>query len=113
MHMRLVERRDVIQEERWTALALSMDRASAGIERALAGIDRNVTQGLIERVRMTRAYVSERGYTREHLQHTLTMLGAIADSLSGLMIDLRLRMDSSPDRTGRGIDCAVDRSGPP
>ena len=48
MHMRLVERRDVIQEERWTALALSLDRASAGIERALAGIDRNVTQGLIE-----------------------------------------------------------------
>lgn len=116
MHVRLAVRRNLVQEERWSMLACSVERASTEIERLLAGIDSSVSRMLVERMRLVRMQVSEGGYTPERLQFTVVMLSAVADSLAKLITDLRLdpdRADPAIAAAARDIPGAIDRHGPP
>lgn len=109
MHVRLAERRDSIQGERWAALAALTGRACAEVERILGGLDSGASRLLIERLRAIQAHLAEKDYTDDHLFEAVAMVGAIAGLLPQLVADVGLQPQASS-----AANCGTeDPNGPP
>lgn len=106
MHVRLAERRELIQTERWANLALSIERTSETVARILGDADSAAARRLIERLRRLRCHLFENEYSSAHLRAAVAMVDDVAATLSQLVVETGLVPKPPEPHAG-------DRNGPP
>jgi hypothetical protein len=100
MHVRLAERRDVIQTERWVNLARSIERTSDKVLRILGNTESVAAQRLIVRLQLLRCHLSDNVYSGAHLSAAVIMVDEVAVSLSELVAEVGLAPKPPSERHG-------------
>ncbi len=88
MHVRLAERRDLIQTERWANLARSIEHTSDKVTRILGDTESIAAQRLIARLLMLRRHLSENEYSSVHLAAAVGLVDDVAATLSQLVVEV-------------------------
>lgn len=105
MHVRLAERRDLIQTERWANLARSIERTSDRVARILGDTQSVAAQRLVTRLLVLQRHLAENEYSGAQLAAAVAMVDDVAATLSQLVVELGvLPRPPSPQ---------ADRNGPP
>lgn len=98
MHIRLAERRELIQAERWASLVDSIDATSDRVVGILGDAESVPAQRLIARLLILRRFLSEHDYSSTHLGTAVLMVRQVAASLSQLAAEKGLTMKAAePD----------------
>ena len=100
MHVRLAERRDEIQTERWATLARSIERTSEKVLQIFGDTESVAAQRLIARLLALRHHLSQHEYSGAHLCAAVAMVDDVALSLSQLVTEAGLAPKPPPDRSG-------------
>src|SRR5215510_12340928 len=100
MHVRLAERRDVIQSERWENLARSIERTSEKVLHILGDTESIAAQRLIARLLVLRHHLSVNDYSGAHLCAAVAMVDDVAASLSQLVTEVGLAPKPPVERHG-------------
>lgn len=100
MHVRVVERRDLIQTERWAILARAIERTSDKVTQILGDSESIAAQRLIARLLALRHHLSGNEYSSAHLSAAVVMVDDVAGSLSQLVIEAGLVAKPPEDRSG-------------
>jgi hypothetical protein len=100
MHVRLAERRDLIQTERWATLAQAIERTSEKVTRILGDNESIAAQRLIARLLALRHHLSRNEYSRVHLSAAVAMVDDVAGSLVQLVVETGLTAKPPEDCNG-------------
>ena len=88
MHVRLAERRDLIQTERWANLARSIQRTSDRVARILGDTQSVAAQRLVTRLLVLQRHLAENEYSGAQLAAAVAMVDDVAATLSQLVVEL-------------------------
>ncbi|MDQ7250041.1 hypothetical protein [Dongia sedimenti] len=105
MHVRLAERRDLIQTERWANLARSIEHTSDKVTRILGDTQSVAAQRLVARLLVLQRHLAENEYSGAHLTAAVAMVDDVAATLSQLVVEIGVLPKPPVPQ--------ADRNGPP
>jgi hypothetical protein len=90
MHMRVAERRELLQVERWAALTQAVERASAEAELVAEAFDCASARALVGALQAVLRHLRGSSYSHEGLSAAVSMVAGIAGILPQFAADAGL-----------------------